>query len=183
MTDTDPQFPTAGDVRYLPVPTEHVPEVLRYIADLMTGATPMTATLTPEAPTEATPAAGGLNLTDWHEMEAQRWEDIDVVDLANRNTKTAKHYRAIMDELVDNHVGEWRSIDDIADATGLDRDVVKNFRTQIYRHLHAHTDYILAPFPGAWGADLTPRRKQVVWYRVSEAQAAQWRRVLPQLHK
>lgn len=150
---------------YLPVPVEHVPQVMRFIADL-------TAPHEPASPRVA--AAPEASLDD------AVWSDEDLVEFANKDLATARNYRRIMGALAERE-GEWMSIDEIAVATGLSRDVVKAFRTQMYRHIHAHYSYERAPFPGAWGADLVPRRDQVVWYRASAAQAEQWRRIQPKL--
>lgn len=143
------------DVRYIPVPTEHVPAVLRYVADLMTGA-----------------AGSASDAGD----ETPMWSDADLIDFANRKTSTSRNYRTIMTALATRE-GDWVSIDELADLTGLDRTVVKAFRTQIYRYVHANTSYDRAPFPARWGNDLTPKRPNVVYYQASADHVAQWERV------
>ena len=165
---TEPTFPEGSKFQYVPVPNEHVPAVLHYLGRLMTPSiqsSPM-ATASAEAP----------------DFNTTTWSDEDVLDFANKDIETARIYRRIMEALTEPaFIDKWVSIDDVSAATGLERSVVKAFRTHLYRHLHKYYTYKHAPFPAANGEELIPKRKPVVWYRVSAAHAAQWDRVRPYL--
>lgn len=164
-------LPQSGDFQYVPVPTRYVPNVLRLVADLMSPNT---------APPATVSNSFGEELVD-DDFENPKWSDDDLIDFANKDLQTARNYRAIMKALA-NRVGEWTSIEELVEPTGLDRAIIKAFRTQIYRHLHKHYPaYDRAPFPAQWGDLLTPKRPHVVYYRVSEAQKEQWTRIQARL--
>jgi len=108
------------------------------------------------------------------------WDDDDVVALANAGSRTAANYREIMDAIIrEGRDGEWVSISQLSEWTGLNPAELKAFRTHLYRHIHAHYagKYSNAPFTGAWGTDLRPSRGRVVYYRVSRECAYQWERI------
>jgi len=117
------------------------------------------------------PSSGLDNIPDY-----PLWDDDEVIALANAATITATNYRRIMDAIIENgRIGEWISIRELSEWTGITYDKVANFRTQLYRWAHVHHK-ASAPFTGTWGP-YAPKGKRVVLYRVSAGCAAQWERV------
>ena len=110
------------------------------------------------------------------------WDDTDVVALANAGTSTAGYYRAIMDAIIsEEKVGEWVSLDDLAQWTSIKRSTLSTFRTHLYRYVNTHLVDSLAPFTAASGTKLRPARGREVFYRVSRECATQWTRIQSQL--
>jgi hypothetical protein len=160
---------------FVEVPRKWAPEIRRYLGYL--------ASLPPEEISLVPlPAAASLAASELYSFDDYPlWDDDEVIALANAGTITAVNYRRIMDAIVENgRVGEWVSIGELSEWTGITYKKAANFRTQLYRWLHAHTHHQYAPFTGTWGANVQ-KGKRVVLYRVSADCAAQWERIRPQL--
>lgn len=107
------------------------------------------------------------------------WEDAEVAAFAGAGTTTAKNYATIMNTVVDNNrVGEWLSIDDLAELTRMKRSEISTFRTHMYRYVHiVFGQEGQPPFSTTMGTEIKSKGDRVVYYWVSEACAEQWCRV------
>lgn len=157
------------------VPAAIASEVRRFAAFLE---------LDPSAHKITSAAIANASVTRPDKPDYPLWADSDVVALANAGTTTASNYRLIMDAIIrEDHVGEWVSISQLSEWTGLEYSQIKTFRTHLYRHINSHfaDKYTNAPFTGAWGTELSGTRKRIVYYRVSSDCAYQWERIQGEL--
>lgn len=155
------------------VPPEHADEVRRYAAYLQWL----------DRNNAHRPASSEGSTSDDGYPDYPLWADDEVLELANSDTKMSRIYQQIMNAVLEREmVAEWVTIDQISEWTGIERSRVSTFRTHLYRHIHAHFGKDrAAPFTGADGNDLTPRRGRIVLYRVSTECAEQWQRIRARL--
>jgi hypothetical protein len=106
------------------------------------------------------------------------WADEDLIALRNAGTSTAKNMSRIVDSVIrSGRIGEWISIPEIADLSGIPEKTIRNVRTQLYRYINSRfAPGTLAPFTAIRGEKLRPAKSREVYYRLSSDFAEQWRR-------
>lgn len=71
----------------------------------------------------------------------------------------------------------WFSLDDLEGPTGETRHQLRYFWSSITRHFKNKFDTDTWPVDIQWGTDFEPRRDAVMFYRVTDERAEQWKRV------
>jgi hypothetical protein len=138
----------------VPVPNQHVPAVYRLLADLAS------------APSLATQdAATGSGDFEWNEVA--------LADLAEGRYTTTKVVTEVMDFLSE-HVGEWFSQDDLADATGRTKSQLIVVWSKFGPHIKKRYGATTWPLDDKNGRELNPPRPATVHYSMNSDQALLW---------
>lgn len=162
-----PQMSSASPFQYVPVPNEHVPAVLSFIAELLTAPGETGSSI------EATPA------TVIAETHDDGWTDEKLLKFSTMGTKTSETVSRILDLLSEESGKKGaRSTRELADALNLDYFVLKAVPTQVSRTLGKHFDGLHSPYWGLWGtSDFTPSRSNEMYFAVTPERAEQWKRL------
>lgn len=162
----DPQASSTSAFQYVPVPNEHVPSVLAFLAQLLSG--------NAEVPQDVISGGSGVS-----EGTDDGWTDEKLLKFSTMGTKTSETVSRILDLLSETPgKGGARSTRDLADELELDYFVVKAVPTQVSRTLGKHFAGLTSPYWGLWGTeDFIPARSNEMYFAVTQERADQWRRV------
>ena len=162
-----PQANSASPFQYVPVPNEHVPAVLAFLAERLS---PPIATV---AHSESSPATPGATPSD------DGWTDEKLLKFSTMGTKTSETVSRMLDVLSDEPgKGGAMSTRELAESLALDYFVLKAVPTQVKRTLGKHFAGLSSPYCGLWGTDdFVPSRSNEMYFAVTPERAAQWKRV------
>lgn len=162
-----PQTSSASPFQYVPVPNEHVPAVLAFLAERLS------PRAEPVAPVESSPATAIAGPPD------DGWTDEKLLKFSQMGTKTSDTVSRMLDFLSEEPGKDGaRSTRELADALDLDYFVLKAVPTQVSRTLGKHFAGLHSPYWGLWGTtDFTPSRSNEMYFAVTPERAEQWKRV------
>jgi len=162
-----PSADSNSGFQYVPVPNEHVPAVLTFLAERLVprvqgaaAADPSPSAVIAEAPNDG-------------------WTDELLLKFAGMGSLTSANVSRMLDHLSDEPGKDGaRSTRELAEALDLKYSVVKNIPTQVSRTLGKHFAGLTAPYWGLWGTDdFTPARGDEMYFAVTPERAEQWKRL------
>lgn len=162
-----PQTSSASPFQYVPVPNEHVPAVLTFLAERLS------LPVEPVAPLESSPDTAIAGPPE------DGWTDQRLLKFSQMGTKTSETVSRMLDLLSEEPGRDGaRSTRELADALKLDYFVLKAVPTQVSRTLGKHFAGLSSPYWGLWGtSDFTPSRSNEMYFAVTPERAEQWKRV------
>ena len=143
----------------VPVPSQHVAAVYRFLADLDSGALASTGEPGPSPTAEEDP-----------------WTDETMTRLAQTDKKAVIILGKILTAL-SNDPGEWYSLKGLEGATGETQHQMRYIWSSLTRHFQSKYGTRAWPVDIQWGIEFTPRREPIMYYKVSEERAEQWKRI------
>lgn len=164
------QIPTAdasSPFQYVPVPNEHVPAVLAFVAGLM--ASPDTNPPVSQAkPTRSAATDAAVD----------GWTDNQLARFFSLGTKTSDTVQRMLHFLAE-HPGEEAALStrEVAEALDLKYSEMKILPTNVTRSLEKHFPGLTAPWAGEMGLKMTPTRTDEYYFWCTEERAAQLARV------
>jgi hypothetical protein len=162
-----PPADSVSPFQYVPVPNEHVPAVLAFLAERLS---PPVATVAPAVSSSGTADAGEPD---------DGWTDEALLRFSSMGTKTSETVSRMLDVLSDEP-GEDSALStrELAKSLDLDYFVVKAVPTQVTRILGKHFAGLNSPYRGLWGTDdFVPSRSNEMYFAVTPERAAQWKRL------
>lgn len=162
-----PQANAASPFQYVPVPNEHVPAVLAFLAERLS------------PPVAAGPAAESSLATPVASSPDDGWTDENLLKFSTMRTKTSETVSRMLDVLSDDPGKDGAmSTRALADNLDLDYFVLKAVPTQVKRTLGKHFAGLSSPYLGLWGTnDFVPSRSNEMYFAVTLERAAQWKRL------
>jgi hypothetical protein len=154
-----------NDFQMIPVPNKHVTKVYAYIARLENLLEDPAEDAVDLA--QPTPANGD---------DSGVWTDEMLAALAQSDKKAVLILCKVLDVLAASP-STWFSLDDLEGPTGETRHQLRYFWSSITRHFKNKFDTDTWPVDIQWGTDFEPRRDAVMFYRVTDERAEQWKRV------
>lgn len=154
-----------GSFQYVPVPNEHVPAVIDFLAQQMAvPGTPASSSASPSLDDDDTDAS---------------WTDAQLSRLLGMGTETSERLKRVLAHLAE-HPGQDQAMSTREIATALDMTYhqMKNHPTQVKRTLGKHFPGHPTPWSAASGPQLSPPRADELHYWLAPARAAQVKRLL-----
>ncbi|GEP38830.1 hypothetical protein NPS01_24930 [Nocardioides psychrotolerans] len=168
-----PQNNSASPFQYVPVPNEHVPAVLAFIAERLAPQGSTASTVDSVRTVDPTPPDLSAD------APRDDWTDEKLIDFLKMGTKSSKTVIQMLDHLSANPGKDAAlSTRELADALGVSYSVMKNVPTQMGRSLGARFPGCSAPYWGLWGtAHFNPSRSNEMYFTVTPERAEQWKRL------
>lgn len=162
-----PNTDASSPFQYVPVPNEHVPAVLAYVAGLMTS--PDTNALV----SHANPTTLATN-----DATVDGWTDNQLARFFSLGTKTSDTVQRML-HLLAEHTGEEVALStrEVAEALDLKYSEMKILPTNVTRSLEKHFPGLTAPWAGEMGLKMTPPRADEYYFWCTEERAAQLARM------
>ena len=160
---------TDSPFAYVPVPHEHVPAVMTYLAGLISGQ--------PNAGAESVMAPQSSSVPASPEPPADDWTDEELKAFLESGTKTADIVGRMLAHLTAAGDSAAMSTTEVAKSLELGHSQVKALPTHITRTLRKNFPDKGSPLWQRWGPELSPPRTEELFYSVTPERAAQFARV------
>lgn len=147
-----------NDFQSVPVPSQHVAAVYRFLSDLDKG----------EFPPDSSQAGT--------EDEPDVWTDANLERLANSDKKAVLILAKILTAL-SSSPDEWFSLKQLEGQTGETQHQMRYIWSSLTRHFQSKYNTKTWPVKTKWGTQFTPHREPVMFYKVTPDRASQWKRV------
>jgi hypothetical protein len=150
---------TKNAFQKVPVPTQYVMKVYRFLSDLERGVSPV----------EAEPAEN---------VDEDIWTDEMLRRLAGSDKKAVIILCKVLDVLsAAPHAGEWFSLAELEEGTGETQHQLRYIWSSLTRHFDSAYDTRTWPVQAQWGTSFSPAKEPVMFYSVTVERAEQWKRV------
>lgn len=163
-----PAADSGSPFQYVPVPNEHVPAVLAFVAALMSSP-------------ESTSPVSYAKPTEFvgNDAAVDGWTDDQLARLFSLGTKTSDTVQRML-HLLAEHTGEEAALStrEVAEALDLKYAEMKILPTNVTRSLEKHFPGLTAPWAGEMGLRMTPTRADEYYFWCTEERAAQLARMV-----
>lgn len=155
----------SGPFQYVPVPNEHVPAVISFLAHQMSS--------------EVSGAPASALTGEPSPVVDDSWSDAELGRLLAMETETSVRLARVLALLAGQPGQEAaKSTRELAEALGLSYHQMKNHPTQVKRSLRKHFPQHSAPWSAAPGPQLSPAKADELFYWLTPERADQINRLL-----
>ena len=142
----------------VPVPSQHVAAVYRFLADLNSD-----LVVTDDEP------------TDTVDGEEDVWTDDMLTRVAGSDKKAVVILGKVLTALSQDP-DAWYSLEQLEEPTGETRHQLRYIWSSLTRHFESKYGTRSWPVTYQWGTEFEPRRDPVMFYKVTNERADQWKR-------